>query len=188
MKLIIGLGNPGKAYEYTRHNMGFMTLEKVAALLNVKFKTKECKALTAVLSVEGEKVVLALPETYMNLSGESVKELMGKYGATVDDLVVVFDDIDLPLGHLRLRTEGSGGTHNGMKNIIENIGGKNFKRIRLGIGEERGEIPLRDFVLGRVQGEEKDVVEAMTMLAAKAVIEYIKTGDFEKIMRECNNN
>lgn len=186
MKLIVGLGNPGREYKNTRHNMGFSVLEKLASALSVKFKTKECKAKTAVTNFEGERVVVALPETYMNLSGESVRELMGRYGARVEDLVVVYDDIDLPLGQLRLRAEGGGGTHNGMRNIIENLGRKDFKRIRLGIGEEREELPLKDFVLGKVTGEGKITAENMTSAAATAILEYIKTDDFEKLMREYN--
>lgn len=186
MKIIVGLGNPGTKYKDTYHNMGFKAVEKMAVLLDSKFKTKECKAKTAVAFVGGEKVVLAMPETYMNLSGECVRELLGKYKATAADLVVIYDDIDLPVGRLRLRPEGSGGTHNGMRNIIAEIGSSDFKRIRIGTGDDRGEVPLMDFVLSRVKAEERDALDDAQARAAAAALSYVKDGDFERVMREYN--
>lgn len=186
MKIIIGLGNYGKKYEGTWHNMGFATLEKLAEMLNVKFKTSECKSKTAIWHFNGEKIVLALPQTYMNLSGEAARELVGKYKATPEDVVVVYDDVDLPTGTLRLRAEGSGGTHNGMKNIVELLGTKNFKRVRLGIASDKGEIPLMNYVLSKVPKTSEAVVSEMTTRAAEAVKKYVETDDFELVMRLYN--
>ncbi len=186
MKIIIGLGNYGKKYERTWHNMGFDTLQKLAEMLDLKFKTTECKSKTAILHLGDEKIVLALPQTYMNLSGEAARELIGKYKAEPKDLVVVYDDVDIPTGTLRLREEGSGGTHNGMRNIVELLGTKNFKRVRLGIGSDKGEIPLMNFVLSRVPKTSESVVEDMQKRAAEALKKYIETDDFELVMRQYN--
>lgn len=186
MKLVIGLGNPGLKYENTYHNMGFKAVKKAAELLNTRFNCTECKAKTATLYINGEKIVLALPQTYMNLSGDSVKELMGKYKVAAEDTVIVYDDVDLPTGTLRLREGGSGGTHNGMKNIIERAGTNAFKRIRLGIGGDRGELALADFVLMKVKKESRQAAEDMQKRAAEALTEYIRTADFQKIMRAYN--
>ena len=186
MKIIIGLGNYGKKYEGTWHNMGFATLEKLAEMLNVKFKTSECKSKTAIWHFNDEKIVLALPQTYMNLSGEAARELVGKYKATPEDVVVVYDDVDLPTGTLRLRAEGSGGTHNGMKNIVELLGTKNFKRVRLGIASDKGEIPLMNYVHSKVPKTSEAVVSEMTTRAAEAVKKYVETDDFELVMRLYN--
>ena len=186
MKIIIGRGNYGKKYEGTWHNMGFATLEKLADMLNVKFKTSECKYKTAIWHFNDEKIVLALPQTYMNLSGEAARELVGKYKATPEDVVVVYDDVDLPTGTLRLRAEGSGGTHHGMKNIVELLGTKNFKRVRLGIASDKGEIPLMNYVLSKVPKTSEAVVSEMTTRAAEAVKKYVETDDFELVMRLYN--
>ena len=118
MYLIVGLGNPGEKYATTFHNMGFMALEILAQKLNLRFKTKQCRAETAECFRKGEKVILARPQTFMNLSGESVRELMGKFRVPPENLLVVYDDLDLNPGALRLRPNGSSGTHNGMRNIV----------------------------------------------------------------------
>ena len=122
----------------------------------------------------------------MNLSGEAARELVGKYKATPEDVVVVYDDVDLPTGTLRLRAEGSGGTHNGMKNIVELLGTKNFKRVRLGIASDKGEIPLMNYVLSKVPKTSEAVVSEMTTRAAEAVKKYVETDDFELVMRLYN--
>ena len=133
MFLIVGLGNPEKKYEKTFHNMGFLAVGEAAAKLGVKFKKKECEASVAEAFIGGEKVILARPVTYMNASGRAVKQLMAKYKVSPSELLVIYDDFDLPKGKLRIRASGSAGTHNGMRSIIGEIGSSEFPRIRIGI-------------------------------------------------------
>jgi len=185
--IIIGLGNKGLTYKNTYHNMGFDVVSKLAKELDVRFSHTECKAKTAVTNVNGKRVVLAKPETYMNLSGESVRELMGKYKETVDGIIVIYDDIDIAIGTIRARNAGSAGTHNGMRNIVECLNGNtSFKRIRIGTGFDRGNVPLYNVVLSKVKGENKTLVEASTDFVANELLSYLKDGDFDKLMRNVN--
>lgn len=184
MLMIIGLGNPSDEYENTFHNMGFKAIDAVADKLAKKVKKNECNSLTSTFSVKGEKVVFAKPQTYMNLSGEAVKSLMKKYEVTAPEIIVIFDDIDIDRFTIRARANGSAGTHNGMKNIIENIGTSDFKRIRLGIG--RGEGQLRDFVLSKISPEENEKFASTLKTLADGLVKYIHDRDFEKLMREVN--
>ena len=148
MKLIVGLGNPGKEYENTFHNLGFMALDCVVDYFGVNFNKEKSKALIAEERINGEKVIFAKPQTYMNLSGESVRELLDFYKISPSDLVVIYDDFDLPIGAVRFREEGSAGTHNGMRNIIKEIKTEKFKRVRVGFHpKENSPIPLLDLVL-----------------------------------------
>lgn len=186
--LIVGLGNIGLKYKNTYHNTGFMVMDKLADKLNIKFTISECKAKTAVVYKNGEKIILAKPTTYMNLSGEAVRELLGKYHMTHDDLVIIYDDVDIPLGTLRLRTEGSAGTHNGMRNIIDCIGAGDFKRIRVGTGADRGEVPLMSFVLSKVAGDNKKLLDDATDRASDALLELIEGNTFEQIMQKYNKH
>lgn len=151
IKLVIGLGNVGKKYEATVHNMGFMVVDKVAERLNVKFKKKECDADVAEAFVNGEKIILAKPTTFMNLSGIAAKGLMKKFKINVDEIIVISDDIDLEPGRIRIREQGSAGTHNGLKSIIAEIGANNFKRVRIGVGEAPEFMDLADFVLSKAK-------------------------------------
>lgn len=151
LKLVIGLGNIGKQYSATVHNMGFMVVDGVAEKLGVKFKKKECDAEIAEAFVGGEKVILAKPTTYMNLSGIAAKGLMKKYKISIDEIVVVSDDIDLEPSKIRIREQGSAGTHNGLKSIIAEIGGNNFKRVRIGVGKAPEFMDLADYVLSKVK-------------------------------------
>ena len=155
MKIVVGLGNFGDKYAYTFHNMGFLAVDCIADRLGIKLKTKECSSLTGVGSYNGEKVVLAKPLTYMNLSGRAVKELMARYKAESEDVTVIFDDIDIPKGTVRVRQSGSGGTHNGMRNVVSECGTENFPRIRIGIGRPPENVPLADYVLGDVPRAER---------------------------------
>lgn len=189
MKLIVGLGNPTAKYRGTYHNLGFMVLDELSSRLNVKIKVKECKALTATLTRSGDLVVLAKPQTFMNLSGECVKQLAKKYGAYPEDILVVFDDADIPLGKLRLRTEGSGGTHNGVKNIISELNSQNFKRLRVGMKVpelENRAVDIRDFVLSKIQFEDREILDEAIKRAASAVMDYIDGVDIEKIKLHLN--
>ena len=158
MKLIVGLGNPGKEYEKTYHNVGFMTVEKLSEEYGIDFVKNECKAKTCSFYTNSEKLILAQPRTYMNLSGESVLELKNKYKLQNSDIYVFCDDIDLPLGKVRLRHEGSGGTHNGLKNIVALIG-QDFNRIKVGIGRDPKFQDLADFVLSKIPQDNLDILE-----------------------------
>ena len=185
--IIIGLGNKGLSYKNTYHNMGFDVVSKLAKELGVRFSHTECKAKTAVTNVNGKRVVLAKPETYMNLSGESVRELMGKYKETADGIIVIYDDIDIAIGTIRARNAGSAGTHNGMRNIVECLNGNTaFKRIRIGTGFDHGNVPLYNVVLSKVNGENKTLVDASTDFVANELLSFLKDGDFDKLMRNVN--
>lgn len=185
--IIIGLGNKGLSYKNTYHNMGFDVVSKLAKELGVRFSHTECKAKTAVTNVNGKRVVLAKPETYMNLSGESVRELMGRYKETADGIIVIYDDIDIAIGTIRARNAGSAGTHNGMRNIVECLNGNTaFKRIRIGTGFDHGNVPLYNVVLSKVKGENKTLVDASTDFVANELLSFLKDGDFDKLMRNVN--
>lgn len=185
--IIIGLGNKGLSYKNTYHNMGFDVVSKLAKELGVRFSHTECKAKTAVTNVNGKRVVLAKPETYMNLSGESVRELMGKYKETADGIIVIYDDIDIAIGTIRARNAGSAGTHNGMRNIVDCLNGNTaFKRIRIGTGFDHGNVPLYNVVLSKVKGENKTLVDASTDFVANELLSFLKDGDFDKLMRNVN--
>ena len=157
MYLIVGLGNYGMEYENTFHNMGFMTVDILAEKLGVRFKKKECESLVAEAYINGEKVIIAKPQTYMNNSGRAVKQLMNKYKLTEDSLCVIYDDYDLPKGHVRIRPSGSAGTHNGMRSVIGETGLKNFTRIRIGIRDEEVNIPIINYVLSRIRSADDDL-------------------------------
>jgi len=168
MLIIVGLGNIGKEYAGTYHNTGFMTVALLAEKSGLRFKTKKCRAEIAEGNIGGNKVILALPQTYMNLSGECVRELLGSYKATPADLIVVYDDIDIPLGDIRIRDKGSAGTHNGMRNIIDCIKTENFRRVRVGIGGKPEYMDIKDYVLNNVP---KDRQELLSGAIHKAVDE-----------------
>jgi len=137
MKLIIGLGNPGKEYENTRHNTGFMVLDRLSEKLNIEMTQNKFKGLYGKSKYKGEDVILLKPQTYMNLSGESVRQVMDFFKINQEDILVIYDDLDMPVGKLRLRQSGSAGGHNGIKNIILHTGSQNFNRIRVGIDRSK---------------------------------------------------
>ncbi|MBQ0098977.1 MAG: aminoacyl-tRNA hydrolase [Firmicutes bacterium] len=186
MKLIVGLGNPEKKYFNTFHNLGFMCIDKVAEKLNVEFSKEKCRALICETRVNGEKVILAKPLTYMNLSGESVRELLDFYKMDVKDLAVLYDDLDLPKGTVRIREKGSSGTHNGMRNIVKEIGSENFFRVRVGFKQAETEhpIPIIDYVLSTIKDEEKEIFEKAIDKASNSAIDFIKQEDIQKIMQK----
>lgn len=171
MKIVVGLGNFGDEYAYTFHNMGFLAADCLSDRLGIKLKNRECSSLTGVGSLCGEKIVLAKPLTYMNLSGKAVKELLARYKCTSRDLIVVFDDIDIERGAVRVRQSGSGGTHNGMRNVVAECGTENFPRIRIGIGRPPENVPLADYVLGDVPRAERP---ALCEAIEKACDEWIE--------------
>ena len=155
MKMIVGLGNPGKDYEKTKHNLGFLFLEYLEEKYNLKINKKAFDSLILETSFEGQKVVFVKPQTYMNLSGIAVHKVKQFYKIKDEDIIVIYDDIDIPFETIRYRNKGSAGSHNGMKNIIENIKTENFSRIRIGLGGLKHENQdLKDFVLQRFSKEQ----------------------------------
>ena len=186
MKLIVGLGNPGIEYQFTPHNLGFLTIDQLADDLNVEVRNRNCRALTARSTIGEEPVVLAKPETFMNLSGVSVRELVEKLGIRPEtDLIVIYDDLDLPIGKLRIRQKGSAGGHNGIKSIISTLGADEFLRIRVGIQPDRPTGNARDFVLSRVAKADRDLLVQAEEIAAKAVETLVADG-IEKAMAAYN--
>jgi len=169
MKLIVGLGNPGSEYRQTRHNIGFEVVEHLAEITNISLDQSKFNGLFGKGKIQGQDVVLLKPLTYMNASGESVGPFMRFYKVDLSDLIVVYDDLDLAVGKMRLRLKGSAGGHNGMKSIIQHVGSQDFKRVRVGIGRPEGRQPVVDFVLKPFSKEERLVVEETIEKAALAV-------------------
>ena len=177
MYLVIGLGNPGRQYDMTRHNIGFHTIDYIADQYRVKVNKLKYKALYGECSIGGEKTLLIKPQTYMNLSGESIIDFVNFYKIPVENIIVISDDINLDAGRLRIRPKGSAGGHNGLKSIIYMLQIDEFPRIRMGVGAPRHEdYDLADFVLGRFTKDEIPVMEDAIQRASKAVEEIIKNG------------
>lgn len=186
MKLIVGLGNPDDKYKKTFHNLGFMAVEKVAETLGVEFNKNKCRAFVAETKVNGEKVILAKPQTYMNLSGESVRELVAFYKIENKDVLVIYDDFDLAKGFIRIRENGSAGTHNGMRNIVEHVG-TDFPRIRIGFKPDgQNQIPLLNLVLSGIKEEDAPVFTKAIEAAAKAAVLFAKSEKIQDIMQKYN--
>ncbi|HUP60018.1 MAG TPA: aminoacyl-tRNA hydrolase [Thermoanaerobaculia bacterium] len=186
MKMILGLGNPGADYERTRHNVGWQVVDAFARKFRIDVSRHEKNALTGTGRVAGGSVLVAKPLTYMNLSGEAVRLLVNAYGEANDDLVVVYDDIDLPLGRLRIRPNGSAGTHNGMRSILEALGREDFPRLRIGIGaSEQG--TLRDYVLDEFSPDEQPVIDRAIGRAVDALVLIVR-GDLRRAMNEFNRD
>ena len=174
MYIIVGLGNPEEKYLKTFHNMGYIAVGDAANILGVKFKKRECESLVAEAHIGGEKIILAKPLTYMNNSGRAVKQLLAKYKATPAELVVIYDDYDIPKGSVRIRPNGSGGTHNGMRSVIAEIGTQDFARIRIGIRDAEVNIPIINYVLSNVKEEDYELFIAACNRAAQAAVELSK--------------
>lgn len=185
MKLIVGLGNPGKKYENTRHNTGFAVIDRTLAILNVELDKNKFNADYTMINRNGEKIYILKPLTYMNLSGEAVVPFMKYFGIEPEDLVVVHDDLDLPVGKIRLRQSGSCGGQNGMRNIIDLLGDSNIKRIRVGIGKDPL-IPVVDYVLGKTKKEDLEVYNQALDKASDALIYWLDHDDFSKVMSNFN--
>lgn len=186
MYLIVGLGNPGKQYENTRHNVGFDAVDLLVDEYRVPSSGKQHKAMYGKGVIAGQKVILAKPLTYMNLSGESVRALVDYYKIDPEEeLIVIYDDISLDVGKLRIRAKGSAGGHNGIKNIIAHVGGSVFPRIKVGVGEKPPKYDLADYVLGHFSKAEQELMEEGYKDAVKAV-EMIVSGDISGAMNEYN--
>lgn len=184
MKLIVGLGNPGKEYEGTRHNCGFMVIDKLAEKLNVNVDQNKFKGIYVKFKHHGEDIILLKPQTYMNLSGESVIATMQFFKIDKEDLLVIYDDLDMPVGKLRLRKTGSAGGHNGIKNIIAHLNSQDFKRIRVGIDRHKY-MKVVDYVLSGFSKLEMEAITQGIENAADAIIDYLDH-DFDYIMNRYN--
>lgn len=185
MFIIAGLGNPSKEYDKTRHNAGFDTVDYLADRHGIYMGEKKHKALTGKGVIGGEKVLLLKPQTFMNLSGESLRSAVDYYKATAQELIVIYDDISLEPGQLRIRLKGSAGGHNGIKNIIAHLGTQEFPRVKVGVGAKPPKMDLKDYVLSRFsKGEQEQMDQAFTE-AAKAVAVMITEGP-ERAMNQFN--
>lgn len=178
MRLIVGLGNPGEEYKWTRHNLGFMLIDKLAAEADVTVKRRDCRSLIGSAVIEGERIRLVKPQTFMNLSGEAVACLLAKENVddASQDLIVISDDLALPFGTIRLRERGSAGGHNGLKSIISTIGTSEFIRLRMGIQPEHPVSDSKAFVLEDFRKPQRDEVEKILTRAAEAVHSVLRDG------------
>lgn len=183
MKLIIGLGNPGKKYEHTRHNIGFDVVDLFAEQAQIDIDKESFKSLIGRGKVFSEDVYILKPQTFMNLSGEAVQEFVSYFKVDLDDVIVVYDDMALAPGTIRLRASGSSGGHKGMQNIIEHLNSEHIKRIRVGIGEPT--FDTVDYVLSKPLKDEKPLIEEAINKASDAIKDFLRM-DFEKVMTKYN--
>lgn len=186
MFIIAGLGNPKKEYDNTRHNIGFAMIDALAEKYHISVRDIKGRAMTGKGIINGQKALLVKPLTFMNLSGESIRSLVDYYKVdTAEELIVVSDDINLPAGQIRIRKKGSAGGHNGLKNIIAQLGSEDFQRIRIGVGGKPEDYDLVDYVLGHFSKEEKVLMREAVLRAVEAA-ELMLTGDTDKAMNEFN--
>lgn len=176
MYIVVGLGNPTKTYDGTRHNIGFNVIDQIAADLGISVNEKKHKAKFGKGYIGGEKIILAKPQTYMNLSGESVRALMDYYKVSEDELIIIYDDTSLDAGQIRIRGKGSAGGHNGIRSIISHLGTMEFPRIKVGIGSKPPGWDLADYVLSKFKEEEKDIIKEAVKTASDAVRVIITDG------------
>jgi PTH1 family peptidyl-tRNA hydrolase len=177
VKLIVGLGNPGIEYQFTPHNLGFLTIDRIANGLGIEIRNRQCRALTARVTIAGEPAILAKPETYMNLSGLSVLELVAEHQVDVTrDLIVIYDELDFPLGTIRIKQRGSSAGHNGMESILGALGTDEFLRIRLGIAPDRKLTDGVKYVLTPFRKAQEKVVDEILDTAMQAVEMILKDG------------
>ena len=184
MYIIAGLGNPGKKYENTRHNMGFIAVDLLAEEFGIKVDKLKFKSLVGEGRIAGQRVLLMKPQTYMNLSGEAIREAVNFYKIEPEELIVIYDDIDIPTGTFRIRKKGSAGTHNGMRSVVYQIQSDQFPRIRVGIGSEK-KVDLIHYVTGGVSKSEKELLEDALVKAAKSAACIVEKG-IDKAMNEFN--
>lgn len=185
MKFVVGLGNPGKKYQATRHNLGFRVVDELAARQSITVQKEICGVLTGHWVQAGETILLGKPQTYMNRSGLAVGELLRYFHGTPDHLVLIYDDVDLPFGRIRIRTQGSAGGHRGLVSVIENLAGVPFSRIRIGIGRPPEGVETADYVLQPFDPEQSAQLEDLVHKAADAVMALLNDGP-EVAMRGFN--
>ena len=186
MYVIVGLGNPGLQYENTRHNVGFLTIDYLAKKHNIPVKKLKFKSLYGQGEISGQKVMLVKPQTYMNNSGEAVREIKNYFKFDEDELIVIVDDIDIDFGRIRLKKKGSAGTHNGMKSIIYQIQNDNFPRIKIAVGKKPDYMDLANFVLSGFNEKEADIVRQEIIMSAEA-IEMLLATNIDKAMNKYNS-
>ncbi|GEQ06959.1 aminoacyl-tRNA hydrolase [Staphylococcus gallinarum] len=186
MKCIVGLGNIGKRFELTRHNIGFEVIDYLLERNQFTLDKQKFKGAYTIERIAGEKVMFIEPLTLMNLSGEAVGPLMKYYDIDIDDLLVLYDDLDLPQGEIRLRQKGSAGGHNGMKSIIQALGTDQFKRIRIGVDRPSNGMAIVDYVLQRFSDQEMKTMNKVIEHSARAVEAFIETSRFDNVMNEYN--
>jgi PTH1 family peptidyl-tRNA hydrolase len=184
-RLVVGLGNPGSEYELTRHNAGFLTVDLLAENLRANYWKDEAGARVAVVRLGDEELVLAEPQTFMNVSGKAIEKVLDSYGISVRQMVVVHDDIDLPAGAVRVKREGGHGGHNGLRSIIEEIGSGDFVRVRIGIGRPPGRMDPADYVLQPLRKEAAEQLLAVVPTAAQSVMHVLEHG-VDSAMMEYN--
>ena len=185
--LIVGLGNPGMQYEKTRHNAGFAVIDKLCDELSISPFKHKFKSLITESSIAGKRVLIAKPETYMNLSGSAVGEISSFYKIPPENILVVYDDISLPAGKLRIRAKGSAGGHNGIKDIIAVLGSENFPRVKVGVGEKpHPDFDLKDWVLSKMSKEEHEKFDEAVKKAVQAICLIIQSGDTAEAMNKYN--
>ncbi len=176
MYLIIGLGNPEEEYAKTRHNMGFDTINKISEKYNIKVNKTKFNSLYGTGTIEDEKVILIKPQTYMNLSGEAVRDFVNFYKVNAKEIIVIYDDLDIEPGIIKIRKKGGAGTHNGMKSVVSEIETEDFYRIRIGIGNPTYKNDLLNFILNKIPDEEYKVLQEAQDSACKAITEILKNG------------
>ena len=187
VKLIVGLGNPGEKYIETKHNVGFMLVDKICKDLDLKFTAdKIFQADIATTFINGEKVYFVKPTTFMNESGKAVQALLAYYGLDIEDLLVIYDDLDLEVGKIRLRSKGSAGGHNGIKSIIKHIGSQEFKRIKIGIGRPKEGMTVVHHVLGKFDKDDYITILQTVDRVEEAVNDYLVERNFERSMQKYN--
>ena len=184
MYIIAGLGNPGKKYENTRHNMGFIAIDLLADEYDIKVDKLKFKALVGEGRIAGQRVLLMKPQTYMNLSGEAIREAVNFYKIDPEELIVIYDDIDIPTGTFRIRKKGSAGTHNGMRSVVQHLSSDQFPRIRVGIGSEKP-VDLINYVTGGISKTEKQLLEEALVKSAKGAAAIVEKG-IDNAMNEYN--
>lgn len=184
MKLIVGLGNPGREYEHTRHNVGYMSLQKCSNKYNFSFNKSKFNGSYGETIINGEKYIFLLPEKYMNLSGEVVIEFVKYFKINIDDILIISDDLDMPTGKIKLKSSGSSGGHNGLKNIELHLSTSNYKRLKIGIANNKL-IDTKDYVLGKFTNDEQSLIDEATDKAVMIVSDFSNMS-FDKLMSKYN--
>ncbi|MGM0378701.1 MAG: aminoacyl-tRNA hydrolase [Bacillota bacterium] len=184
MFVIVGLGNPGRKYESTRHNIGFNIINALAKELNIKLNKTKHKSILGQKFINGEKVMLVKPQTYMNKSGEAIRDIVSYYNVDLDKLLVIYDDVDTPLGSIRIKRKGSGGSHNGMKNIIYLLKTQEVHRLKFGIGRPN-RMPMHKYVLGKFKKENYEIINKTIKRSIESIKCYVDNG-IDKAMNNFN--
>ncbi len=188
MKLIVGLGNIGRIYEDTYHNVGFLVADRIARKLNIRFNKKECESDIATATIENEKIIIAKPRTYMNDSGRAVSLFLKKYPClqVASDIIIIYDDIDLPAGEVKIKEIGGPGSHNGVKSVFSVLKTRNFRKVRVGINEKPDNVSMVEFVLSKIKP--KSVIRQGIALAGDSLVEFLtKQKSYSEVMNEVNS-